>query len=133
MHHRSIGPWSMKVFEICKNATDLTAEILAKAGEALLVEAQQREDLEKPLHLREVDRRYSFIKLLSNDDLQLLLCLLQHYQTGIHGTACAHTMHWQMHYSDKITVQAFTYIASFLHLIYIHSSKKYSCKKFIVW
>lgn len=67
--------------------TDLTAEILTEAGKALLVEAQERENLEKSFHLREVDCCYSFIELLSNDDLQFLLCLLQHDQTGIHSAA----------------------------------------------
>lgn len=75
-----------------KNTTDLTAEILTKTGETLLVEAQQREDLEKPFHLCKVDCCYSFIQLLSNNDLQFLLCLLKHYQTGIHSTACADMM-----------------------------------------
>lgn len=49
--------------------TDLTAEILAKSSEALLVEAKKREDLEKPFHLCQVDCCYSFIKLLCNNDL----------------------------------------------------------------
>lgn len=71
--------------------TDLTAEVLTEAGEALLVEAQQREDLEKPFHLCEVDCCYSFVELLSDDDFQFLLCLLQHDQAGIHSAACAET------------------------------------------
>lgn len=75
-----------------KNTTDLTAEVLAKAGETLLVEAQQREDLEKPFHLRKVNCSDGFIQLLRDNDLQFLLCLLKHYQTGIHSTACADMM-----------------------------------------
>ena len=79
------------------NNTDLTAEILSKACKALLVEAQQRKDLEKPFHLCEVDCCYSFIQLLSNNDLQFLLCLLKHYQTGVHSTTWANMMHQQAH------------------------------------
>lgn len=75
--------------------TNLAAEILTKAGEALLVEAQQWEDLEKPLHLREVDRCHGLIELLCNYTLQFLLCLLQQDQTGVHGTACADTVDWE--------------------------------------
>lgn len=61
-----------------KHTTDLSAEVLAKAGKALLVEAQMREDLEKPFHLCKVNCCNSFIHLLSNNDLQFLLCLLKH-------------------------------------------------------
>lgn len=57
--------------------TDLTAKILSKAGQALLVEAKQREDLEKPLDLCQVHRCHSFIQLVRDDDLQFFLGLLQ--------------------------------------------------------
>lgn len=69
-------------------STDLTAEVLAKASQALLVEAQQGEDFEEPLHLREVHRCDGFVQLLGDDDLQFLLRLLQHQQTGVHGALC---------------------------------------------
>lgn len=72
--------------------TDLTAEVLTKASKALLVEAQQRKDLEKPLHLCQVNRCYGFIQLLGHDDPQLLLCFLEHQQTGVHVAACGETV-----------------------------------------
>lgn len=68
-------------------STDLTAEILTKASEALLVKTKQWEDLEKPFHLCKVNSCYSFIQFLSNNDLQFLLRFLQQDQTGIHSTA----------------------------------------------
>lgn len=82
-------------FEIHSNdiqTTDLTAEILTKASKTLLVEAQQRKDLEKPFHLCQVNRCNSFIQLLGNDDPQLLLCFLKHQQTGVHVAACGDTI-----------------------------------------
>ena len=66
------------------SAADLAAEVLAEAGQALLMQTQQREDLEEPFHLHQVDRCHGRVQPLGNDDLQLLLCLLQHDQTGIH-------------------------------------------------
>lgn len=75
-----------------RQTTDLAAEVLAKAGEALLVKAQHREDLEKPFHLSKVHSCHSFIQLISDDDLQFLLGLLKHHQTGIHSAACANVM-----------------------------------------
>ena len=57
--------------------TNLTAEILTKTGKALLVEAQQREDLEKPLHLCEVNCRHGLIELLCNNDFKFLFGFLQ--------------------------------------------------------
>lgn len=44
--------------------TDLTAEVLAEASQALLVEPQQREDLEEPFYLSQVNGGHSFIQLL---------------------------------------------------------------------
>lgn len=71
---------------VCSDA-DLATEVLAEAGQALLMEAQQREDLEEPLHLHQVHRRHSRVQTLGHDHLQLLLRLLQHEQTGVHGAA----------------------------------------------
>lgn len=72
-----------------KRTTHLTAEVLAKAGEPLRVKTQHRKDLEKSFHLGKVHRCNRFIQLISDDDLQFLLCLLKHHQTGIHSAACA--------------------------------------------
>lgn len=86
------NPQRFEIHSKKNQSTDLTAEVLTKASKTLLVEAQQGEDLEKPFHLCQVNRCYSFIQLLGNDDPQLLLCFLKHQQTGVHVAACGATI-----------------------------------------
>lgn len=81
----------LKRYTEINQTINLTAEVLTKASETLLVEAQQREDLEKPFDLRQVNSCYSLIQLLGNNDPQLLLGFLKQQQAGIHAAACVDT------------------------------------------
>lgn len=83
----------MSLYELAQTMTqepaaDLAAQVLAEAGQTLLVEAQQGEDLEEPLHLYQVDSCDGFVQLLGNDHPQLLLRLLKQQQAGVHAAAC---------------------------------------------
>lgn len=75
-----------------QTTTDLSAEILAKASKALLVEAQQREELEKPFYLCQVNSCHGLIQLLGNNHPQFLLRFLKQQQAGIHVAACVDTI-----------------------------------------
>ena len=72
---------------VCVWGADLAAEVLAEAGQALLMEAQQGEDLEEALHLHKVHGHYGRVQTLGHDHLQLLLRLLQQHQAGVHRAA----------------------------------------------
>lgn len=100
-------------------STDLTAEILTKASEALLVKTKQWEDLEKPFHLCKVNSCYSFIQFLSNNDLQFLLRFLQQDQTGIHSTAFGEKNAFTVMFFVSETVQQ---TVRFLHSSNLHYS-----------
>lgn len=69
------------------NPTHLAAEVLAKASQALIVEAKQREDFKESFHLRQITPGNSLIQSLRNQDFQSLLCLLKHGQASVHSTA----------------------------------------------
>lgn len=60
------------------NPTHLAAEVLAKASQALIVEAKQREDFKESFHLSQITPGYSLIQSLR---------LLKHGQASIHSTA----------------------------------------------
>lgn len=78
--------WSCKLdIHTCSN---LTAKVLSKACKSLLMESQQRKDLEKAFHLRQVTCGNCFLQSRCDKCLQITLCFLKQRKAGFNCTAC---------------------------------------------